>query len=85
MLELGLVVTTNRLSQSEDVSLSIRVRVRVTITLFPDIKDRKIKLGGLGSVTSKSGKSGSNPRRKHVFDYVYASMCARDQTEISLS
>ena len=45
----------------------VRFRVRVIITLLPYSKYRKIDLGGLGSVTSKLGKSGSNPWRKYYW------------------
>ena len=77
MLESG--VTTNVLPESKVVSLSIKVgfRFRVTITQFPDSKDGKIDLGGVGIVMSKSGESGLNPRIKHGFDWWYASVCAK--------
>ena len=41
-------VTTNRLPQSEDVSLSIWVMVRVTNTQLPASEDRKIDLREVG-------------------------------------
>ena len=39
----------------------------------------------MGIETSKLGKSGSNPRRKHGFDWWYESARVSDWTEISPS
>ena len=43
------------------------------INRLPDIKDGKTYLGGVESATIQSGVSGSNPWRKHRFDWWYMS------------